>query len=349
MEYAKPGFNVQRVNAAGKIIIKFLETSGEEWNAAFDVIENWRAAHHFPLNSFYTTLKNRARSVHIKSLNAQRIKRFVSIAFKLLNRPDMKLSQMQDIGGCRAVLPNVADVQKLRGIYLNKPLAHVFTGEKDYIANPQSTGYRSIHLKYRFRGNGSSAPWDGLKIEIQLRTQVQHRWATAVEAAGTFTKAALKSNKGKKEWLRFFALMSSVYALREGTPAVPGTPSTLDELYAEIQQLDRTYHIVAAFSQYRVLIPHFERKSQARYYLVTLDPIQETVNVVGFKADQSQEANKAYTEEEKKLGQDATTQVVLVSVSSVRELRRAYPNYFLDTEDFLRDILKIVRNPRITE
>ncbi len=63
------------------------------------------------------TLLNRARKVHRRALVAQRLKRLSSIALKLEQNEYMKLSQMQDIGGCRAVLANVRQVADLVDIY----------------------------------------------------------------------------------------------------------------------------------------------------------------------------------------------------------------------------------------
>jgi hypothetical protein len=258
----------------------------------------------------------------------------------------MRLTQMQDIGGCRAVVPNLQAVHDLRDLYRSKPLAHHFIGEKDYIQQPKETGYRSIHLKYRFNGKSNSAPWDKLKIEIQLRTLLQHRWATAVEVAGTFTNTALKSNRGTAEWLRFFALMGSVFAIREGCPIVPGTPSTYDELCDEIRRLNKSHHIVATFTNFHTLIPRFEQgKSRAKYYLVILNPVTREVQVRGFKKDESKEADTAYAEAEKANLNNLETQVVLVSVSTTTALKRAYPNYFLDMADFLREVLTITEAP----
>ena len=346
MSYAKPEFTRQQLNWAGKVIRRIGEEnlSQEELSETLRIIENFRAAHSFPLNSFYMTLKRRSQKISSSPLVlvSQRIKRLISIANKLWDKEDMKLTQMQDIGGCRAVLPSIAHLYALRAAYRAKPLTHLFNGEKDYIANPKPTGYRSIHLKYRFSGNGPSKPWDQLKIEIQLRTLLQHRWATAVESAGTFTKEALKSNQGRQEWLRFFSLMASVFAIREECAPVPGTPTTLDELHAEIKQLNTDHHIVRVFSQYNTIIPHIQKQKYAKYFLVTLDPIKLEVSVRGFKKAESREANKAYTLAESMMPKKTTTQVVLVSVASMRTLKHAYPNYFLDTQDFLRDVRSII-------
>ncbi len=45
-----------------------------------------------------------------------------------------------------------------------------------------------------------------LLIELQLRTRLQHEWATAVETMGTFLQSSLKSSQGPEEWLDFFSL-----------------------------------------------------------------------------------------------------------------------------------------------
>lgn len=344
MDYAKPENSVQIVNAAGKMISNFDPASYDQIKLinAIDVVAQFRISHHFPLDTFYVTLRNRARKIHSKALTAQRIKRHDSVVKKLIWQPEMKLTQMQDIAGCRAIMPTLKAAEDLRDVYCSGSLAHQFIGQKDYIQNPKDTGYRGIHIKYRFNGKGTSAPWDQLKVEIQLRTVLQHRWATAVEVAGTFTNTALKSNRGNVEWLRFFALMSSVFALRENRPTVPGTPTTLGEICNEIKALNASHYIVPTLTNFHALVPHFEvGKSRARFYLVILNPLTSGVQVHAFKKDEWKAADYAYTEAEKKYLDQRDVQVVLVSVPSTTALKRAYPNYFLDTADFLREVLAI--------
>ena len=40
---------------------------------------------------------------------------------------------------------------------------------------------------------------DDLRIEMQIRTKLQHIWATAVETMGTFLGQALKSRQGDQQ------------------------------------------------------------------------------------------------------------------------------------------------------
>lgn len=74
-------------------------------------------------------------------------------------------------------------------------------------------------------------------IEIQFRTHLQHLWATAVETMGIFTKQLLKSGTGDAEVMRFFVLISALFALEENTPPIPETSGTQDDILKELQQL----------------------------------------------------------------------------------------------------------------
>jgi ppGpp synthetase/RelA/SpoT-type nucleotidyltranferase len=147
-------------------------------------------------------------------LVAQRVKRLSSIVAKMRRFQGLRLSQMQDIGGCRAVLSSVAEVRNAVKSFKTSSIRHELAREDDYIANPKDSGYRGVHLIYKYVSDRSET-YNGLKIEVQIRSQLQHAWATAVETVGTFIQQALKSSQGEDEWLRFFCLMGSAIALRE--------------------------------------------------------------------------------------------------------------------------------------
>ena len=125
MPWAIPEFSTAEVNAAANI----LKSGTGDLDAAFGIVDNWRASHSFPLNTFQTGLRRRTPE---SALVAQRLKRLSSVIGKLQREPDMKLSQMQDIGGCRAVLDSVDSVVRVRESYLNSRLKHHFV--KDRVA-----------------------------------------------------------------------------------------------------------------------------------------------------------------------------------------------------------------------
>lgn len=86
--------------------------------------------------------------------------------------------------------------------------SHKLQSEHDYIAEPQESGYRGIHLVFKFNNSQGRQPdsrcWDGLNIDIQLRTELQHVWATGVEIVGTMLHENLKAGQGNKDWLKLF-------------------------------------------------------------------------------------------------------------------------------------------------
>ncbi len=100
---------------------------------------------------------------------------------------------------------------------------HLKEREKDYIQNPKKDGYRGVHLIYRYKSDKIST-YDGLLIEVQIRSKIQHAWATAIEIVDLFTGQAIKSNEGEEEWKEFFRLVSSAFAKIEKQPEVSGTP-----------------------------------------------------------------------------------------------------------------------------
>ncbi len=115
MKWIIPEYERQQVNAAGKCLIA--NGNGNllmQHDQILEVINNWRGSHGFPLQCLKMTLLNRAKNVDEKAIIAQRLKRLSSIEAKLIKHKSwMKLTQMQDIGGCRAIVDNITRLKKL--------------------------------------------------------------------------------------------------------------------------------------------------------------------------------------------------------------------------------------------
>jgi hypothetical protein len=173
-----------------------------------------------------------------------------------------------------------------------------------------------------------------------MRSVLQHAWATAVETVGIFTKQALKSSEGDANWLRFFALASSVIAQQEGSAEVPGVPAFNGERDAEFRSLATDLNVREVLNTYQNMLRALERHStkDAKFFLLSLEPEEKRISAKGFLTRDSITANQQYTEMEERLASKPGAQAVLVKVDSVAALRRAYPNYFADTTTFIQAV-----------
>ncbi|MGH9423220.1 MAG: RelA/SpoT domain-containing protein, partial [Thermoanaerobaculia bacterium] len=233
-------------------------------------------------------------------------------------------------------------VRRVRDEYTRSRQQHEFVNEKDYISDPKPSGYRGIHLVYRYRSDRSTEH-NGRLVEIQLRSRLQHAWATAVETVGTFLDQSLKSSEGAEKWLEFFALTSSAFARAEGTPIIVGTPDDPQELKRAIRELGKSLEVrkkLEAYSQ--ALKVAEERKMKADYFLLSFNPSPVQLSVYSYKREQLEQATNHYLELEKSQLNVPGAQAVLVSVDSLSALKRAYPNYYLDTDVFMKQLAKVL-------
>ena len=94
---------------------------------------------------------------------------------------------------------------------------------------------------------------------------------------------------------------------------------------------------------YNATISTIGAAKDAKYFLLQLDPDQGKVTIRRFKAKESAEANRQYTKLESEVPEGSGLQVVLVSVENITALKRAYPNYFLDTNIFSQLVNRVLK------
>jgi hypothetical protein len=337
-EWVKREYSKGEIDKYGALLSPWWTRRGtppEDLYHGYTVIQNWRSSHALPLLTFRMGLSKRARRIEKNAIIAQRLKRFSSVMNKLIREPTMKLSQMQDLGGCRAIMSSVDSVYQLASLY-RRPLLDAESSLKcyDYIENPKADGYRGIHIVGRYRAHvEKNELWNGHRIEIQLRSQLQHAFATAVETATTFTRSKLKFGGGAPKWRRYFALMGSAIAIRECTKTVPGTPLRVDDLVGELRELTRELKVRQRLRGWTDALRTLPKRStdNAKWLLLVLDVSGKTIKVTGFvdRKRASDELAKIET------SGDSEIDAVLVWVNSINELKNAYPNYYADTAAFL--------------
>lgn len=343
-----PPESKKQINRAAKLLVRG-EASQDEMQQARDLVSRWRACHLYPINTFQSTLRRKAKEYEGDVIVAQRLKRMPTIVDKLKRYPNMQVTTMQDIGGVRAVLGTTKDVYELADEYKTMGrFAHELVEEYDYIEAPRDEdGYRSLHLVYKYRNKRNPA-YDALRIELQIRTRLQHIWATAVETMGTFLGQALKSRRGEREWIDFFAIASSAFALEENSNQVPRfadmdaaeTAQAVAGAEARIDALNQMRAI-------RMAVDSISRESSGySYHLIVLRSFDRVVEISSYDRASFEEALEDYSVAEKAAAEGEKIEPVLVSAGRLETLRRAYPNFFLDIGEFSSMVEEIVATAR---
>jgi hypothetical protein len=159
MEWVKREYGKGEIDRQGASLIPWwvdpqgIQPEGLDLGHAWGVLQNWRASHAMPLLTFRMGLTKRAEKIELTPIIAQRLKRISSIMNKLSREPNMKLSQMQDLGGCRAIMSNIEAVGKLFHLY-RETTDDLFESEGgmkcyDYIHTPKGDGYRAAIQSWR--------------------------------------------------------------------------------------------------------------------------------------------------------------------------------------------------------
>lgn len=336
---------MKEVRTAGKKI-----AAGVDWDEAdrknifriFEVANSWRNSHLLPMRSARLSVNQAMRRTGIKGFTAARPKRMTSITSKM-QRLTVKLDQLNDIAGCRAVIDDIAGVHSLVD-FCRSGFPHSFVREYDYIGQPKADGYRCHHIIFKYTANSRDREiYNGRRIELQVRTRLQHSWATAVEAVGLFRNEALKASEGSPDWLRLFALMSAEFSETEGFDALPGA-TNIYERRKELRELDRRLNATGMLEDLKNTTNYLENyvHEPSRYFLITYDKGTHIVDVRPYF--NAFESSTTFSQLEQRIASEHAQddkKAVLVEVDKVEKLREAYPNYFGDVSLFILNLKNI--------
>jgi putative GTP pyrophosphokinase len=116
-----------------------------------------------------------------------------------LRRESIRLTQIQDIAGCRLIVADIANqesvVQSLTSLFEHTTIS-------DRREKP-SHGYRAVHVIVNSRGK---------LIEIQIRTELQHLWAELSEKWSDVIDSSIKYGGGDEVFQKALAVTSDVVA-----------------------------------------------------------------------------------------------------------------------------------------
>lgn len=300
----------------------------QENSEDLNIISTFRTSHIYLMDALIKTIKNKLPK---PILIARRLKRLSSIKNKLKRFNTMQLDRMQDIAGVRALFKSDQDVfeyaNNLRKIYSEPNTAFELIKESDYISTSKLDGYRSYHMIFKYIGTKEELK--NRNIELQLRTLLHHYWATAVEIWDIQSRSSIKSGKGDEIDKRFFYLCSN---LLNGDSTVIG----------EIIAIDKEYNILKKLNNLRVVTNNLTTNKDG-YYLASLDYNSNVLTLIYFNNDDKSilAANTTY----KLLETEPNIDSVLVKINDANRLKKAYPNYFLDAKNFIKEIKSRLNQP----
>lgn len=347
-------FSLSQIGKAGKRLRKD-DSTIEQKSHALEILAYWRTQHAEPLKIAFSELTNASHQHDKNATLALREKRAKSILDKLNRERSMNLTSMQDIAGCRTIVGVEKDALKIAKTLRKKKHIKLVN---NYIDSPKIDGYRGIHLV----GQYSTKEFENLKVEFQVRTNIQHAWATAGEITELFSATPIKNLHGDAKWKHFyklaadcFSVIDTKYMNREITPSNFDTSqatqllrarhgSELGPIAKEIKKRAKELDVYNKFEFFRQSLQFSISKitNESEYCVIHATKLGTTTPLLRVHmCNDIKIARETNFEIEKNIVSDSSELVVMLTVGAMASLETAYPNYFADSGFFLQ-LLKTV-------
>ena len=308
-------------------------------------LTSWRNSHGPSLNYLLSVVEKEFLSNGLNIAEyflTERLKRIFSMKLKLDRFENMQLSMMDDIAGARMVVPNFKNANDVFVRLKEKEFKYTLLKVNNYISVPKKDGYRSIHLVYRTNKDPS------VQIELQLRSEIQHIWATAVEVFGTIVKTSFKTGDGEDDWRDFFKLLSTRFAIKEGTTVLAEHERyTVKQIDTMLISAIKTLNVFEQLTAYTsIYYSDWESKRKkgrvGKYALLILNNLTGHTDVEFYAEKNRLRGLKRYSDLEINYIESDDVNTVFISVDNMNKLVDAYPNYFMDTKRLVKYLADIV-------
>lgn len=322
--FTKPGARSRAdIRRAGEAMAAGRATRSDE-----EIVQDWRDCHAYVLNTFQLTLRRWINKGHHCVL-VQRLKRLSTVRDKLETGRAKDVTTMNDLAGCRLIFPTVADLHRFRNeFHAGTRAAHEYVSKDkfDYLSNPKPTGYRGIHDVFRYKVEKAPGnAWNGLRVEIQYRTQAQHAWATAVEISDRIDQERVKFDRGANvDRERLFVLASEYIARTEEGMKGAAPDLTEIELLHELLTLERK---LGVFSRLRAVSASQVTVPASKNLVLSFS---DQLKVEGFRSARQAMERRNYIELF-----ETVDDVVYIRAEKPTEVANAFRNYFRDARAFV--------------
>jgi ppGpp synthetase/RelA/SpoT-type nucleotidyltranferase len=321
-------FSKSRIDKSGRSLSVPGELT-EEVIELEDVFDAYRASHLEPLSKTTLELQQWLHGYGGRYYIAQRLKRKPQIIRKL-TRLSVRLTQLQDIGGCRIIVDTNRDVDKLIE-FISKSLTESPTFELKRVTDYRelgrdNTGYRSAHLILEREGK---------TLELQIRSRIQHYWSESIERTSVIYGYYLKEQEGDQAVIDYFKKLSDIfYEIESGRDPSVQSKIVLDGLREKAQGIiyhsdkNRIFDSSVNEEIVQTLTSVQGASSALNNWIIVFDwKTGEflTWEAVGREAD---EAVRKYVMYERQFPAEQNFEVVMIGSSDIATVRQTHSHYF---------------------
>lgn len=319
-----------KIDRAGLALAKNKFRDENEYFELEEVFDEYRKAHLQPLSETTLELQHLLTNYGAQYYIAQRLKRKPQIVRKL-NRLSVRLTQLQDIGGCRIIVQKNADVDRIHKYITDKVKSqNVFTIDRttDYRElGRDDTGYRSLHILLK-RG--------GVHLELQIRSRIQHYWSESIERTSVIYGYHLKESEGDAQVINYFKNLSDVFydieAGREPTFEKRLKVDALRDTCEQIIQKSDRHKVFDSFVNEDIIRTLTEKESKnpagLNNWILVFDWNAGAFVSWDIVSRNPSDAVETYIEYERMFPVESGYEVVLVGSSEVATVRQTHSHYF---------------------
>lgn len=319
-----------RIDKAGLALAKAKFKDEIDYIELEETFDEYRKAHLQPLSETTLELQQLLTNYGSPYYIAQRLKRKPQIVRKL-NRLSVRLTQLQDIGGCRIIVQRNTDVDKIFKYLVDAVGSqNIFTIDRtaDYRDKGRDdTGYRALHVILR-RG--------GVFLELQIRSRIQHYWAESIERTSVIYGYHLKESEGSPQVIQYFKTLSDVFfEIEAGREASVEQRLRVDSLRTVcetiIRESDR-HKIFDSFVNEDIILTLTEKESRnpagLNNWILVFDWNAGAFVSWDIVSRNPNDAVETYIEYERMFPVERGYEVVLVGSSEVATVRQTHSHYF---------------------
>lgn len=319
-----------RIDKAGRHLSDQNREYNDEMLELEMVFDEYRKEHLEPLTRLTLELQGWLQSHGSQYYIAQRLKRKPQILRKL-KRFSVRLTQLQDIGGCRIIVDSNKDVNDLYEFVEKKLKESTFAKivrTTDYREKGRDdTGYRALHIILEVSSR---------MLELQLRSKIQHYWSESIERTSVIYGNRLKEKEGDQIVIDYFKLFSdSLHDIEIYKRIPPATEILLQEKReaAEtiIHEKSTTEHLSGFVNQNVIKTMKQIEGGEARQFnnwILVFDWSDGNFVTWEMVSRNPEEAVGAYLRYESEFPEDDRKEVVMIGTSDVEMVQHTHSHYF---------------------